>query len=340
MKAIGHTLHGGPDVLQFMDIPNPALRAGDLLVKVHAFAINPVDTQFRKGNQAGTPVEHPPQIVGWDAAGVVAEVGTQATHFGVGDEVYFAGDATRQGCYAEYVAVDERLVAHKPQNLSFAEAAAVPLTALTVWEALFENMGIPIKPATASSHSLLIIGGAGGVGSMAIQIAKRVAGSYVIATASRTASSEYCKKMGADVIIDHTQNFEAQLKTTGIGGVDYILNAATSPDFSRLVKILNPLGKICSVTGDEIALNRLDVDELFYKRATLTFELMFTRSRLNIEPEKQGQILTRIAQLLDGRVLTSTLTQVLDWQDVQNAHRLVESGRTLGKIVLNIIPGV
>jgi NADPH:quinone reductase len=340
MKAIGQIIYGGADVLQFMDVPQPTLRDSDLLVKVHAFAINPVDTQFRRGNQQGTPVDNPPQIVGWDGAGVVTEVGTHATRFKIGDEIYFAGDSTRQGCYAEYVAIDERIVAHKPPNLSFAEAAAVPLTALTVWEAFFENMSIPIKPSSASSRTLLIIGGAGGVGSMAIQIAKRVAGLYVIATASRTASSEYCKKMGADLIIDHTQNLEAQLKALGVSGVDYILNTATSPNFSQLVKILNPLGKICIVTGNEILLNSLDVDELFYKRVTLTFELMFARPRLNIEPEKQGQILAQIAELLDERVLISTLTQVMDWHDIQNAHQLIESGRTLGKIALNVMPSV
>jgi len=158
-----------------MDVPPPTLRAGDLLVRVHAFAVNPVDTQWRWGDQPGTPVHNPPQIVGWDSAGVVTEVGTHSSHFKVGDEVYFAGDSTRQGCYAEYVAVDECIVAYKPQKLSFAEAAAVPLTALTAWEAFFENLGIPFKPSVPA-RTLLIVGGAGGVGSMAIQIAKRVAG--------------------------------------------------------------------------------------------------------------------------------------------------------------------
>jgi zinc-binding alcohol dehydrogenase family protein len=335
MKAVGQIIYGGPEVLQFMDVPQPTLRAGDLLVRVHAFAINPVDTQWRRGDQLGMPVDNPPQIVGWDAAGVVTKTDARATHFKVGDEVYFAGDSTRQGCYAEYAAVDERIVAYKPQKLSFAEAAAVPLTALTAWEAFFENMGISLKPSVPA-HTLLIVGGAGGVGSMAIQIAKRVAGLYVIATASRTASSEYCKKMGADAVIDHTQNLEPQLKALGVDGVDYILNAATSPKFPQLVKILNPLGKICTITRDDDALKTLDVNELFSKRVTLTFELMFTRPRLSIEPEKQGQILAQIAELLDQQVLINTLTQVMDWHEIQRAHQLIESGHTLGKIVLNV----
>lgn len=335
MKAVGQIIYGGPEVLQFMDVPQPTLRAGDLLVRVHAFAVNPVDTQWRWGDQPGTPVHNPPQIVGWDAAGVVTEADARATHFKVGDEVYFAGDSTRQGCYAEYVAVDERIVAHKPRKLSFAEAAAVPLTALTAWEAFFENMGIPLKPSVPA-RTLLIVGGAGGVGSMAIQIAKRVAGLHVIATASLTSSREYCKKMGADAVIDHMQDLEPQLKALGIGGVDYILNTATLPNFPQLVKNLNPLGKICTITGDDDALKTLDVNELFYKRVTLTFELMFTRSRLNIEPEKQGQILAQIADLLDQRVLISTLTQVMDWCDIQRAHQLIESGHSLGKIALNV----
>jgi alcohol dehydrogenase len=335
MKAIGQYIYGGPEVLQFIDVPQPTLRAGDLLVRVHAFAINPVDTHRRRGDQPGLPVEHPPQILGWDVAGVVTEVDAHATRFKVGDEVYFAGDSTRRGGYAEYVAVDERIVAHKPRRLSFAEAAAVPLTALTAWEAIFENMGIPLKPS-APVQSLLIIGGAGGVGSMAIQIAKRVAGLYVIATASRTASSEYCKKMGADAIIDHTQKLEPQLKALGKDGVDYILNTARSSKFPQLVKILNPLGKLCTITGDDDALGTLDVDKLFLKRVTLTFELMFTRPRLGVEPGKQGQILAQVAELLDRQELISTLTQTMDWHEIIKAHQLIESGHALGKIVLNV----
>lgn len=336
MKAIGQLIYGRPEVLQFMEVPRPTLHNGDLLVRVHAFAVNPVDTQFRRGEQEGKPVDNPPQIVGWDGTGVVTEVGAHVTRFKIGDEVYFAGDSTRQGCHAEYVAIDERIVAHKPRKLSFAEAAAIPLTALTVWEAFFENMSIPIKPSSVSPPAILIVGGAGGVGSMAIQIAKRVAGSYVIATASRTASSEFCKKMGADVIIDHTQNLETQIKALGIDGVDYILNAASAPKFPQLVEVLKPLGKICSITGNDIIIRDLDVDQLFYKRATLTFELMFTRSRLNVEPEKQGEILTHIAELLDKQVLVSTLTQEMDWNEIQKAHQLIESGHTLGKIALTV----
>ena len=335
MKVIGQIIYGGPEVLQFMDVPPPTLRAGDLLVRVHAFAVNPVDTQWRCGDQPGTPVHNPPQIVGWDAAGVVTEVGTQSSHFKVGDEVYFAGDSTRQGCHAEYVAVDERIVALKPQKLSFAEAAAVPLTALTAWEAFFENLSIPLKPSVPA-RTLLIVGGAGGVGSMAIQIAKRVAGLHVIATASRTSSREYCKKMGTDAVIDHIQDLEPQLKALGLDGVDYILNTATLPNFPQLVKNLNPLGKICTITGDNDVLKTLDIDELFSKRVTLTFELMFTRPRLGVEPEKQGEILTQIAELLNQQVLISTLTQVMDWHDIQRAHQIIENGHTLGKIVLNV----
>ena len=335
MKVIGQTIYSGSEVLQFMDVPPPTLRAGDLLVRVHAFAVNPVDTQWRWGDQPGTPVHNPPQIVGWDSAGVVTEVGTHSSHFKVGDEVYFAGDSTRQGCYAEYVAVDECIVAYKPQKLSFAEAAAVPLTALTAWEAFFENLSKHLKPSVPV-RTLLIVGGAGGVGSMAIQIAKRVAGLHVIATASHTSSREYCKKMGADAVIDHIQDLEPQLKALGIDEVDYILNTAALPNFPQLVKNLNPLGKICTITGDNDILKTLDVNELFSKRVTLTFELMFTRSRLNIEPEKQGQILAQIADLLDQQVLISTLTQVMDWCDIQRAHQIIENGHTLGKIVLNV----
>ena len=335
MKAIGQLIHGGPEVLQFMDVPQPTLRAGDLLVKVHAFALNPVDAHRRRGPEPGIAVAHPPQIVGWDAAGVVAQAGVDAMHFRPGDEVYFAGDATRQGCYAEYVAVDERLVAHKPRSFDFAQAAAVPLTALTVWEAFFENMRMPLKPQTPVA-TLLVVGGAGGVGSMAIQIAKRVAGLRVIATASRPASSEHCKKMGADAVIDHTRELEPQLRAIGLQGVNYILNTARLHDFSELVKNARPLGKICTITGDNDVLKTLAFDELFSKRLTFTFELMFTRSRLEVEPEKQGQILAHMAGLLDSQLLASTLTQVMDWHEIQRAHQSLDDGHTLGKIALRV----
>jgi NADPH:quinone reductase len=335
MNAIGQNVYGGPDVLEFMTLPRPEPRPGDVLVRVRATSVNPVDGKVRRGGPAGEPVPDAPRILGWDGAGVVAQVGSAAGRFQVGDEVYFAGDITRPGAYAEFVAIDERIVAHKPASLSFAEAAAVPLVALTAWEALVETMGLANRPAEPG-RSLLIVGGAGGVGSMAIQVAKRVCGqTTVIATASRPASGDYCRQMGADAVIDHTGDLAVQLKRLGLNGVDYILNTAVLYNFPQLVEVLNPLGHICSIVAGQAG-KSLDVTGLMPKRGTLSFELMFVRPRLDVEPEKQGQILERVAELLDQGVLVGTASQVMDWTDVQQAHEAIETSHTIGKIVLTV----
>lgn len=331
MKAIVQTEYGDPDVLHFTTVPMPALRPRDVLVRVQAIGVNPVDTKRRRGRGG---VLAAPQIVGWDAAGVVEALGSEATRFKTGDEVYLAGDESRQGCYAEFVAVDERIVGHKPKRLTFTEAAAVPLTALTACEAFFEQMGLEPAPLSAP-RTMLIVGGAGGVGSIATQIAKRVCRLHVLATASRPASADFCRKMGADAVIDHSSDLAPQLPELGLSGVDFIMNCAALTNFPQLVPALNPLGKICCILGGPAA-QTLDVSGLVAKRGTLTFELMFTRPRLNLEPEKQGAILDRVADWLDRQVLDTTLTRVMDWTEVREAHRAIESGHTLGKIVLNV----
>ena len=331
MKAIVQTEYGDPQVLHFATVPMPTLQPRDLLVRVKAIGVNPVDAKRRRG---GMGVLRAPQIVGWDAAGVVEGLGIEATRFKIGDEVYLAGDSTRQGCYAEFVAVDERIVGHKPKNCTFAEAAAIPLTALTACEAFFEQMGLTPEPR-APARSMLIVGGAGGVGSIATQIAKRVCGLRVVATASRPASVAFCRQMGADEVIDHSRDLAEQLKVLGMTGTDYILNCADLSNFPQFVQALNPLGTICCILGGPLA-QALDVSGLVPKRGTLTFELMFTRPRLNLEPEKQGVILDRVADWLDRGVLVTTLTQVMDWADVQEAHRAIEGGHAIGKIVLKV----
>ena len=331
MKAIGQSEYGGPEVLRFIKVPLPTMRARDLLVRVKAFAINPVDAKRRR---AGVAPLSSPQILGFDGTGIVEQVGAEAALFQVGDQVFFAGDATRQGCYAEFVAIDERIVGHKPKALGFVEAAAIPLTGLTAWEAFFEQMHLETTPTT-SNRTLLIVGGAGGVGSIAIQIAKHLIGLRVIATASRPESAEYCRRRGADLIVDHTQELGPQLRALGLDGVDYILNGFDVTNIPQLAAVLNPLGTICCIVGGDAA-KCIDASLVFAKRGTLTFELMFVRSRLKIEMERQGQILNRLAELLDQKVLVTTLAQRLDWQEIQQAHRLIDSGHTLGKIVLEV----
>jgi len=333
MKAIVNTEYGGPEVLQFVTVPTPTLQPRDLLVRVKAFAVNPVDAKRRRAGSAPLPF---PKILGFDGAGIVEQVGSEATLFHVGEEVHFAGDATRQGCYAEFVAIDERIVGHKPKTLSFAEAAAIPLTGLTAWEAFFEQMRLKPQP-TKDKGTLLIFGGAGGVGSIAIQIAKRVAYLHVIATASRPASVEYCRQMGANEVIDHTRELAPQLRIFGLEGVDYVLNCNEVTNIPLLAAVLNPMGTICNIVGGDAA-KSIDASLAFAKRGTLTFELMFVRSRLKIEMERQGQILNHLAELLDQKILTSTMTQRMDWKEIQEAHRQIDSGHTLGKIVLEV-PG-
>jgi zinc-binding alcohol dehydrogenase family protein len=330
LKAIVQTAYGGPEVLQFMDVPMPELRPRDILVRVTAAGVNPVDYKRRRG--PGAPLSN--QILGWDAAGIVEGLGSEATRFKIGDEVYFAGDVTRPGSYAEFVAVDERITGHKPKRLSFAQAAAIPLTALTACEAFSEQMGIPLEPAGVA-RTLLIVGGAGGVGSIATLIAKRVCQLHVVATASRPESAEFCKELGADAVIDHTRELAPQFHALELSGADYILDTADLTNLPQLAAVLNPLGKICSILGGP-ATQCLDASGIVGKRGTLTFELMFTRPRLNLEPERQGAILDRVGGWLDEGVIKTTLTRALDWSEVQEAHRALETGHTMGKIVLNV----
>ncbi len=337
MTAIAQDVYGGPEVMSLRSVPTPTPGPRDLLVRVHATAVNPVDAKMRSGGSPGAAVPNPPLIVGWDAAGEVVAVGSSVQRFAVGETVFFAGDVTRPGSYAHYVAVDERIVAHKPESVSFEEAAAVPLTALTAWEGLIETLGAQQSP-NGNPQTVLIVGGAGGVGSIAIQIAKQVCNLHVIATASRQESREVCLRLRADATIDHTQPFAPQLRERGMDGVDFIFTTAPLTNFAELVSVLNPLGRICAILGGPPA-QALDVSGLFPIRGSLAFELMFTRPRLGVEPEKQGQILGRISDLLDQGVLVTTMTEARSWRDVQNAHRQIESGHTMGKIVLTIDDG-
>ncbi len=346
MKAIVQTVYGGPEVLHFSDVQRPVPGPRDLLVSVAATAINPVDSKVRRGGQTGTPVPGAPKILGWDAAGVVEAVGEDASLFAVGDEVFFAGDIGRPGSYAEYVAVDERIVGRKPRSLSFEEAAAIPLTALTAWEAIVENMGIapvevskedgaPREDGVRKGSVLLIVGGAGGVGSIAIQIAKQVCGLHVVATASRPESRDRCLDLGADKVIDHTQPLTPQMATLGLAGADYIFTTATLDNFTELASVLNPLGHICAIQGGPTA-ESVNVGLLMGKRGIFSYELMFTRPATGVEPEKQGQILNRVADLIDDGTLQTTLHRTLSWRDVQEAHRLIDTEHTMGKMVMTV----
>ena len=333
MKAIVQSVYGGPEVLSFADVPKPEPRERDLLVRVRAAGVNPVDAKVRKGGAAGAAVPGAPKILGWDAAVVVEGAGAGARRFRIGDEVYFAGDIGRPGSYAEYVAVDERIVARKPDTLDFVDAAAIPLTALTAWEGILETFRL--SPGEGKGRSLLVVGGAGGVGSLAIPIAKKVCGFTVIATASRADSTQRCRELGADAVIDHGKPLAAQLKEQGHAGVDYIFNTGTLENFAALVEALNPLGHICTIQGGPAAA-QVNVGLLMPKRGTLSFELMFTRASTGTAPERQGDILAGVARLIDDGTIAATRTTTLSWNEVQEAHRRIETAHTLGKIVLRI----
>ena len=241
MQAIVQTVYGGPDVLHFDEVPLPELRPRDLLIQVKAASVNPVDTKRRRGGPAGEAVPEGYKILGWDAAGVVVAIGAEASLFAVGDEVWCAGDIGRNGSYAEYVAVDERIVGRKPRTLSFVEAAAVPLTALTAWEGLLEMIQADRGDAGTGGRVCLVVGGAGGAGSMGIQIARQVCNLRVVATASRPQSAAYCRRLGAEAVIDHLGPLRDQLQAAGYAGADYIYNTAPLSNFPQLAAALNPL---------------------------------------------------------------------------------------------------
>ncbi len=331
MKAIGFFEYGGPEVLQFVDVPRPVPRPHDVIVRVKAVSVNPIDAKVRRGLRGGADkAAGSPIVIGWDAAGAVDEVGSEARRFRIGDEVYLSGNITRPGCYAEYVACDERIVGRKPKTLSFEKASAIPLCAITAWEAFLENMDA--REGSGGGRTALVIGGAGGVGSIAIQIAKRVCGLRVVATASRPESTAFCRKMGADGVIDHTKDLEAQLPFVGVSRFDYILSCAETNDFASLATVLNFLGKVCCILPAASA----DLSGLFAKRGSVHFESMFARPMLGVEPERQGALLDRVADLLDRKVLVSTMTKVLDWTEFRAAHEAIESGHTVGKIVMRV----
>eukprot|EP01089_Gocevia_fonbrunei_P017712 TRINITY_DN5820_c0_g1_i6.p1 TRINITY_DN5820_c0_g1~~TRINITY_DN5820_c0_g1_i6.p1 ORF type:complete len:344 (-),score=90.53 TRINITY_DN5820_c0_g1_i6:89-1120(-) len=338
MKAWAQEKYGGSDVLVILDLPKPTPRPKDLLVKVLGVAVNPADIKVRT-NQLGNPTLESPKILGWDGAGIVEAVGSEVQLFKPGDEVYFAGAIDRPGCNAEYVAVDERIVALKPKILNFRDASALPLCALTAWESLIEQMGIPIpkegEPNPNEKKVLLVIAGAGGVGSIASQIAKKILKiGTVISTASRPESIEYCKKMGADFVINHRNDYKEELEKIGFSGVDYIMNNfSLKHNHSQLFNVINFFGKICIIYTEEFS---IDMGILMLKRVSLHFELMFTRSISGIEIEKQHQILTQIAKYVDDGLILSRAEKVFEWSQFPAAHDWQEAGSAIGKAVLEV----
>ena len=333
MKAVGLYRYlpiTDPESLVDVEIPKPRPQGNDLLVRVMAISVNPVDTKVRSPKEN---VEKEPKILGWDVAGIVEETGPDCSLFKKGDQVFYAGSITRQGANSEYHLVDERIVGRKPDSLSYAEAAALPLTSLTAWETLFDRLGIP-ETGNAET-TLLVIGAAGGVGSIAIQLAKR-AGLTVIGTASRSESTQWTKDRGADYVINHYEEYVPQLKQIGFEGVNYILCLnRTEMHWDNMAQAINPQGKICSIYETE---EKLNLFPLFNKSVTFVWELMFTRSMFGTpDMIRQHEILNKISEMIDSGILQTTVNEVLspiNALNVRKAHAMLEEGKTIGKIVI------
>ena len=336
MKAVGLNRYlpiTDLESLRDLELLRPEPEERDLLVRVEAISVNPVDTKIRRSK--GTDHhEDLPQVLGWDAAGVVEAVGSKATLFQSGNEVYYAGSITRPGANSEYHLVDERIVAIKPRCLDMAHASALPLTAITAYEALFNRMGISIG-GDSEGKTILIIGGAGGVGSVAIQIAK-IANLRVIATASRPETQAWCRTMGADEVIDHTKSLPDQLQRLNYATVDYILNnSSTEQHWAAMCEVIKPQGFICCIVD---TIEAVDLNALKRKSIIFAWEFMFTRSMYQTDDMiEQHKLLTRVAHWVDAGMIQSTLTETLSPINAANlriAHARVESGRMIGKLVL------
>ncbi len=323
-----------PHCLVDLSLPEPVATGRDLLVRVHAVSVNPVDTKLRRN---AAPPEGEARVLGFDVAGVVEAVGPEVTLFKPGQEVWYAGSRTRQGGNAELQLVDERLVGHKPKSLSFAQAAALPLTTITAWEALFDRLQLPSSPDArpAEPMTLLITAGAGGVGSIAVQLAKCLAGVRVVATASRPESRAQAARLGADLVIDHSQPLAPQLASAGIRWVDRIFSVShTDTHFAELAKVIAPFGRLCVI--DETG--PIDIRLLKARSASLHWEGMFTRSGFNLpDMNAQGHLLTEVAALVDSGQIVSTQAQnggTINAANLRAAHAAVESGHMVGKLVL------
>lgn len=335
MKAIGFKQSlpiNEPDSFIEFETKMPKPTGYDLLVKIAAISVNPVDFKIRQMAAKDTVLDTP-KIIGWDAVGTVIEVGEKTTKFKAGDEVFYAGDLTRSGCNAAYQLIDERIVGIKPKNLTNAEAAAIPLTGLTAWESIFDR--IKINPETDKGKTILILAGAGGVGSIAIQIAKQVAGLTVIATASRPESQVWCKELGADYVVNHYQ-LKEELDKIGHHQVDYILDFVNlNAYWETAIEVIKPQGHIVSITGSSEPLN---LALLKNKSISFSFEFMYTRSMFATDDiETQHEILNELAHLLEDGSIKSTLTTTLNGFTVENlkkAHQMQESGKTIGKTVI------
>jgi zinc-binding alcohol dehydrogenase family protein len=333
MKAIVYTQHGLPiddaNALVEIDLPRPRPGPRDLLVAVRAVSVNPVDTKVR----AGVAVTEP-RTLGFDAVGTVAEVGSEASLFKKGDEVFYAGSILRPGSNAEFQLVDERIVGHKPRSLDDAHAAALPLTTITAWELLFERLGVP--EGGGKGETLLIIGAGGGVGSILVQLASKLTKLTVIGTASRDETAQWVRDLGAHHVIDHGKPFAAQLAALGVATIDHVAGLTHTADYyEQIVEILKPQGQF-GIIDDPAT---LDAMKLKRKAISLHWESMFTRSMFETpDMIRQHELLNRVADLIDDGTLRTTLGENIGnitATNLRKAYKLVASHKARGKLVLS-----
>ena len=334
MRGVGLYQHlpiEKPDSLLDLDLPKPEPAGHDLLVRIESVSVNPVDTKVRA---PGKPARTTPLVLGWDAAGVVDAIGAAVAMFKPGDKVFYAGDITRPGSNSEFHLVDERIVGHRPRSLSAEAAAAFPLVSITAYEALFDRLGVN-PDGRSRGRTLLVIAGAGGVGSMTIQLAK-MAGLTVLATASRPESIEWVKHLGADHVLDHRRPLRSQLESAGYKTVHYILNCAdTDAYWDAMADAIVPQGKICTIVENK---GPLDQQVMKLKSVTHVWELMFTRSKYQTEDMvEQHKLLERIAGWIDSGMIKGILRETLEPINAANlkkAHAKLESGTMIGKLAL------
>jgi NADPH2:quinone reductase len=333
MKAVALTQYlpiENPNAFLDVTLETPSPQGHDILVGVKAVAVNPVDTKVRAPKDT---VEPSPRVIGYDASGVVEAVGPDVTLFKVGDAVYYAGDITRSGTNQEFHLVDERIVGHKPTSLSHAEAAALPLTTITAYEAFFDRLGID-RDGADKGQTILIIGAAGGVGSIGIQLAKQ-AGLTVIATASRPETSAWVQDLGADHVINHREDMVAQVRALGMHHVDHIAVFNDMRHWDAAVELIRPQGGIVSIDGTD---SPMPMAGMKMKAASLHWEFMFARP-MHKTPDmiEQHKLLSHVAKEIDAGRIRTTVSQVLtpiNAANMREAHRLVETGKAKGKIVV------
>ena len=334
MKAIGYTHSldiSEPDVLMDLEVDKPSASGRDLLVKINAIAVNPVDYKIR---QRVNPEGGEPKILGWDAVGEVVDIGADVTEFTVGDRIYYAGDLTRAGSNAEFQLVDERIAGKAPKSLSDSDAAALPLTTITAYELLFDHLVLK-QQDEKSDEVVLVVGAAGGVGSIMLQLLKTLTGATVIATASRESSKQWVKDLGADYVVDHSKPMAEQIKALNIGEVTHVASLNNTHQYiDSYVEVMQPKGKLALIDDPE----SLDVAKLKQKSLSLHWEFMFTRSMFKTDDmAEQSHLLTHVAGLIDEGKIKTTVGKHLGKINAANlieAHKTLEEGRAIGKLVL------